>query len=390
MVSQRIRSYRKQLIRMLYGIGKLWPVGPRDISEGLSVCSVLRGRGAVCTLGRFSRVGDDPVQVVHEYKLASDSVGSHSARGERRDSVLEEAPNMECGGLPPLSESPASSSRYKSGSKLPHSKFAAGRLTLNPDAHPSAGAGFYLSVKPPVLKFDLEYVSDITAAALGNGHGIHFDSHGCSTAEPTVQLLERLMDRRLPAEGLEGRWAYGLTLPSRWKRSLLDARWAAERGVRVRLVKGEFRAVGPSEEMNPASGFLALVDGLAGRVPEIALATHDARLARQAIDRCQGSGSALLLELLFGMPAGEMISLSRETGVPIGFYVPYGDTLLVYGIRYLLTNPRKLLRRDCLEMVAGHRAKLTRIVEALGEGAEGAPGPRRLLSQSSFNEEALP
>jgi hypothetical protein len=71
------------------------------------------------------------------------------------------------------------------------------------------------------------------------------------------------------------------------------------------------------------------------------------------------------LELLFGMPMGKMISLSREMGVPVRFYVPYGDTLLIYGIRRFLANPHKLLRPDFLEVVSGHKSKLARIVRSL-------------------------
>ena len=60
-----------------------------------------------------------------------------------------------------------------------------------------------------------------------------------------------------------------------------------------------------------------------------------------------------------------MLALAREAGVPAGFYVPYGDTLLIYVIRDLLTNPHKLLRRDSFELLGSQRAKLARITDAL-------------------------
>jgi hypothetical protein len=72
-----------------------------------------------------------------------------------------------------------------------------------------------------------------------------------------------------------------------------------------------------------------------------------------------------VLELLFGIGCGKMIGLSRETGVPIRFYVPFGDNLLIYGIRHFLTNPHKLLRSDFPETVASHKTKLRRIVSSL-------------------------
>lgn len=303
---QRMPGYKRQLRRAVYSLAKLCAIGPKNSSEGVEVCRVLRSHGVACTLGKFSKAGDDPVQVVHEYQQASNALKSAVT-----------------------------------------------------------SASFYLSLKPPALDFSLEHAAAIAAKALQNRHSIHFDSHGHLLAEPTAQLLERLMDLHLPASGMAGSWRYGLTLPSRWKRSLEDAQFVTEMGLRARLVKGEFKATSSFDEMDPARGFLALVDRLAGNVPEIAVATHDYALAREAIARCKSASSPVQLELLFGMPAGKMIALAREMGVPVGFYVPYGDTLLVYGIYHFLTNPHKLLRPDALKVVASHKAKLTAIVASL-------------------------
>ena len=84
------------------------------------------------TLGKFSKAGDDPARIVHEYQLASNSLGS---------------------------------------------------------------APFYLSVKPPALDFDLGHAAAITATAIRNGHGIHFDSHEHVQADRTMQLLQEVMDQ---------------------------------------------------------------------------------------------------------------------------------------------------------------------------------------------------
>ena len=64
------------------------------------------------------------------------------------------------------------------------------------------------------------------------------------------------------------------------------------------------------------------------------------------------------------MPTGPVTRLSRELGVPLGFYVPYGETLLVYAVHHFLKNPHKLLRPAFYEIFSGHRVKLARIVSS--------------------------
>ena len=207
-------------------------VRPRTVREVVDLCGMLNGHGIPCTIGKFSPAGDDPAGVVREYREASDHL---------------------------------------------------------------SGASFYLSVKPPALGFAVNHAAAITATAIRNGHGVHFDSHRISDADETLQLLREVMER-YPAPGDPNRpWRYGLTLPSRWKRSMDDARWAAEKGVRVRLVKGEFKA-GSEEEVEPRSGFLALVDQLCGRVAEVVVATEDHALAREAVYRLRRGGTAVQLE----------------------------------------------------------------------------------------------
>ena len=297
--------YKRELKKLAYRLGKLCPIRPQTVSEGAELCRVLQGHDLLTTLGRLSKFGDDPVQIVQEYQQASNSL-LNGAPGER----------------------------------------------------------FYLSLKPPALQFSPEYAGAIAATALLNGHGIHFDSHKFVETEATLQLFDELLKRKLPAGPGQRTWHFSLTLPSRWKRSSADARWAAERGVRIRLVKGDFEAEA-SEEVEPRRGFLDLVDQLAGKVSDLALATHDCALAREAVTRCKKGGSAVQLELFFGRPASDMLALSRELGVPLGFYVPYGETLLVYVIRDLLFNPSKLLRRDSFELFGTPQRKLARITAAL-------------------------
>ncbi len=285
MKSHIIPAGKNQLKKVVYFLDKLCPISPKNLSEGLHVCRTLQMHGIPSTLGKFTKPGDDTNEIINEYKLACTEIKSASAADL-----------------------------------------------------------FYLSVKPSVLNFDGDKVLEIASAALQKGHGVHFDSREHEQAEPTIRLLQKIMDQNIPAGNTNGSWKFSIAMPSRWKRSLVDAQWAIDKGVRVRLVKGEFKPANSSDAMDPAKGFLELVDRLAGNVPEIALASHDYALVREALVRCKKNSATVQLELLFGLPVGKMTALAVEMGVPVRFYIPYGNALLRYGIQYFLQNPQKLLR----------------------------------------------
>lgn len=297
-------GYKKHLRSLVYALAKCYGIRPKNSSDAADVCRVLHSNDLASTLGKLSKSGDDPEQIVCEYQAISNSLKSSTAAGR-----------------------------------------------------------FYLSLKSPALKFDAGYAAAIVSTALQNGHSVHFDAHAFIHADPTLRLLEDVMGKHPASDESASTWSFGLTLPSRWKRSVADARWAVEKGVRPRLVKGDFKA-GSSDEVDPQKGFLALVDQLAGQVAGLALATHDRPLAREAVTRCKKAGCAVELELFFGRPSGSMMALSRELKVPVRFYVPYGDTLLIYLIRDLLTNPQKILTRSSLELLGSQEAKLARIIRS--------------------------
>src|SRR5207247_3807890 len=116
---------------------------------------------------------------------------------------------------------------------------------------------------------------------------------------------------------------FGTTLPGRWKRSAADALWAAESGLTVRVVKGQW-----ADPSNPAqdlrAGFLEVIDQLAGRAPHVAVATHDVPLAAEAIARLRSAGTSCEMELLHGLPMKASLRLARKLAVNLRVYVPYG------------------------------------------------------------------
>jgi len=287
---------------LAYALGRLVPIEPKTVAQGTELCRLLGDQRFATTLGRLSKAGDDPQQIVSEYRQASDALAG--VRG--------------------------------------------------PD-------GFYLSLKSPALRFDADLAGAIAAGALANGHGVHFDSHKFLEADPTFELIEKLLKRSLPQGAPGAGWRFSISLPTRWKRSVADAAWAAERGIRVRLVKGDFGA-DAADEVDPVAGCLELVDRIP-QVPELALASHDCALALETVLHCRKNlpDTRLKLELFFGRPASAMLALARDLATPVGFYVPYGETLSVYLVRDLITNPLKLLRPDALEIFGTRQAKLARI-----------------------------
>lgn len=197
----------------------------------------------------------------------------------------------------------------------------------------------YVSIKAPALRYELEALDRVLARCRLRAVRAHFDSHDLGHAEMTLACAERALD-------LGG--AAGLTLPGRWRRSLDDAEHVCALGIRARVVKGEW----PDPEQPRAdarAGFLAVVDALVAHgAAEVAVATHDPPLAREALRRLGSAGVRCELELLHGLPRRGVLAVAQEIGVPVRVYVPYGIAWRPYALRQALRRPRILwwLARD--------------------------------------------
>lgn len=190
----------------------------------------------------------------------------------------------------------------------------------------------YLSVKAPPLGYSSELLSEIVDQSRRRDILVHFDSLAPETADPTFALIERM----LPQFGY-----LGCTLPARWERSVKDAEWATARQLHVRIVKGQWEdATVPNRD--PRTGFLEVVDRLAGHARQVGVATHDSELAREALTRLIKSKTPCELELLFGLPVRPLIPVVHDLKVPVRFYVPYGHAWLPYAISQIRKNPRIL------------------------------------------------
>jgi proline dehydrogenase len=220
----------------------------------------------------------------------------------------------------------------------------ADRYTATIDAIHLEGLNACVSVKAPPLQFSRELFQGICQRAAQGGVVIRFDSQSPETAEQTYGLIRELHSSYK---------ALGCTLPGRWRRSLADADRAAELQLVVRVVKGQW-ADTDEPTRDPSTGFLAVIDRLAGRARHVAVATHDPIVARKAIERLNAAGTSAELELLFGLPVRQVIPVANALGVPVRIYVPYGHAWVPYLISQASRNPR-VVWRVMRDMIASAR-----------------------------------
>jgi proline dehydrogenase len=202
------------------------------------------------------------------------------------------------------------------------------------------GSADYLSIKLPALRFSSQLVAEIAGVAKGCGVRLHCDSHDIETSERMQTLTDEIL-----AIGAE----VSFTLPGRWQRSLADADWACQRQLPVRVVKGQWAdPADPAREM--CTGYLEVIDRLAGQARHVAVASHDAPLASEAIRRLQAAGTPCCLELLYGLPLRASLEAAASLGAAVRVYVPYGAAYLPYALGKLRHNPRMAwwLLRDLL------------------------------------------
>jgi CelD/BcsL family acetyltransferase involved in cellulose biosynthesis len=199
------------------------------------------------------------------------------------------------------------------------------------DAMARDGPENYLSIKLPALQFSAELLAEVVQRGCATGRRVHFDALEPKAADRTRAMVDDVLTAAPAAQ-------IGFTLPGRWKRSLDDARWAAERGLFVRVVKGQWPD--PSDpKCDMTAGYLEVIDRLAGRARHVAVATHDPALAAEAVRRLRAAGTPCDLELLYGLPMRKSLRHARNCGIPVRLYVPYGTTYLPYALSQVRRKP---------------------------------------------------
>lgn len=186
----------------------------------------------------------------------------------------------------------------------------------------------YLSIKPSSLRYDFDLLKELLELASEHNTRVHFDALGPETASASFALLERAaaIYKNL-----------GCTLPSRWRRSSADAERAAQLKVAVRMVKGQWPD--PAQpEIDSKAHYLDLIDVLAGRVPHVAVASHDVGLATDSLVKLKNSGTPCEMEQLFGLPV-RVGDVAKPLGISVRVYVPYGYAYLPYALSEIKKRP---------------------------------------------------
>ena len=177
-----------------------------------------------------------------------------------------------------------------------------------------------LSIKVPFIGFDRTLYGAILERSRRTGVGLHFDAQAYAEVDEVFALIDVALSQDLPV---------GCTLPGRWRRSLADAEWAVDRQVCVRVVKGQL-ADPTAPDADLREGFLAVIDRLAGRARHVAVATHDAGLAREALERLRRKKTSCGVELLYGLPMDPVRRVAAALGADVRVYIPYGHGFLPY------------------------------------------------------------
>ncbi|SNS94320.1 L-proline dehydrogenase [Sphingomonas laterariae] len=186
----------------------------------------------------------------------------------------------------------------------------------------------HLSVKIPGLGNRADLVQRVIAAARDRNIPVDLDSHAPEQADDVIAAIEAVGSDDL-----------GIAIPGRWRKSVDMARWAAGKGLRVRIVKGEWPDPG-APDIDPGAGYRAVMEALAGHSREVSVATHNPLLARDCFARLAATGTPHVQELLYGYPMDAAVAEARQAGVATRIYIAYGHAWVPYAIKRVLKQPK--------------------------------------------------
>ena len=216
------------------------------------------------------------------------------------------------------------------------------------DAAADARIRTAVAIKAPALAMSAPYAEALAVRCRERGIGLHFDSLAVEHQNQIFGLIERV----IPSGA-----SVGCTLPGRFAQSLDDAERAIACRLRVRVCKGQWED--PQHPIEPRRGFMAVIDRLAGRAAHVAVATHEPRLAEEALTTLAKHGTPAELELLFGLPVHGAREVAQRLNVPVRMYVPYGYAWLPYALSAVRTNP-SVWRWIVKDMVRGRTLRAGR------------------------------
>ena len=273
------------------------------------------------------------------HKIAERAARAYVAGSELSD-ALEYARSVERDGM-------SSTIAYWNGvGEDPQNVYAAYLSAI--DGASAAGTETYISIKAPALSMSAGLIDALGARCRDRGIGLHFDALAQEHQEQTFSLIERLTPAGV---------TLGCTLPGRFARSVNDVERAVAHRLRVRVVKGQWED--PHQKIEPRRGFMAVIDRLAGRAAHVSVATHEPRLAEEALTTLAARGTPADLELLLGLPMQGPSEIARRLKTPVRVYIPYGYAWLPYALSAAFKNV-SVLRWILKDVVRGRSLRTRR------------------------------
>jgi len=223
---------------------------------------------------------------------------------------------------------------------------AAARYLQTLDALAGHGMDRNVSLKPSQMGLAIdpglarENVGAIVARAVETGAFVRIDMEDHAVTDATLDLWRAVR----PATWTDGGADVGVVIQSALRRSADDVEAIIAAGGRVRLCKGAYKepagvAYQDKAEVDEAYERLMLRLLRAGRYP--ALATHDVRLIRRAIEVATTEGiarDAFEFQMLYGVRRDLQEQLAGA-GWTVRVYVPYGAQWYPYFMRRLAERP---------------------------------------------------
>lgn len=204
----------------------------------------------------------------------------------------------------------------------------------------------YVSVKLTQLGLDLGadvalgHMRRIVDVARADGRFVRIDMEHSQYVDDTIAIIERLR-----AEGYDN---LGAVIQSYLYRSADDVERLVGQGVRIRLCKGAYaepaRVAYPRKRDVDAS-FLRLAQRLLRDSGYHAIATHDERLVKAAMEQARSDGKppeGFEFQMIYGIRR-DLQAWVRDEGYTMRVYVPYGREWYPYLMRRMAERPANLL-----------------------------------------------
>lgn len=193
----------------------------------------------------------------------------------------------------------------------------------------------YLSIKLPALKDNSELISAVIENAVKTNTDLHFDALTSEQNDDAIKYIASL--NNFDETNL------GCTLPGRWKSSFANAELAIEKGIPIRVVKGQFET-NPENYLDSEDGFIELIRHIAGRAKSVRLATHNPILVEKSLKILNLANTPCELELLYGLPIRKAIAIARKRNISVRIYVAYGNAFLPYALTSIRKQPLNFIK----------------------------------------------